>query len=42
MTRWELRQLQKKRKEERTAQIINMVGGVLFALMIGAVFFFAR
>lgn len=42
MTRWELRQLQKKRKEERRAQIINMVGGVLFALMIGAVFFFAR
>ena len=42
MTRRELRQLQKKRKEERRAQIINMIGGVLFALIIGAVFFFAR
>lgn len=42
MTRWELKQLQKKRKEERRAQIINMVGGMLFALMLGAVFFFAR
>ena len=42
MIRWGLKQLQKRRKEERRAQIINMVGGVLFALMIGAVFFFAR
>lgn len=42
MTRWELGQLQKRRKEERRAQIINMIGGVLFALMIGGVFFFAR
>ena len=42
MTRWELRQLQKKRKEERKAHILNMVGCVLFALIIGGVFFFAR
>lgn len=42
MTRWALRQLQKKRKEERKAQIISMVGAVLFGLMIGGVFFFAR
>ena len=42
MTRWELKQLQKKRKEERKAQIIGMVGAVLFGLMIGGVFFFAR
>lgn len=42
MTRWELKQLQKKRKEERKAQIIGMVGCVLFALIIGGVFFFAR
>lgn len=42
MTRWELRQLQKKRKEERKAQILDMVGAILFALIIGGVFFFAR
>lgn len=42
MTRYTLRQLQKQRKEERKAQILNMVGGVLFALIIGGVFFFAR
>lgn len=42
MTRWELRQLQKKRKEKRKAQILDMVGAMLFALMIGGVFFFAR
>ena len=42
MTRWELRQLQKKRKEERKAHILDMVGAILFALIIGGVFFFAR
>ena len=42
MTSYTLRQLQKQRKEERKAQILNMVGGVLFALIIGGVFFFAR
>lgn len=42
MTRWELRQLQKKRKEERKAQIMGMVGAILFALIMGGVFFFAR
>lgn len=42
MTRWELRQLQKKRKEERKAQALDMVGAILFALIIGGVFFFAR
>ena len=42
MTRWALRQLQKKRKEERKAQIMGMVGAVLFGLVIGGVFFFAR
>ena len=30
MTRYTLRQLQKKRKEERRAQIISMVGGRAF------------
>lgn len=42
MTRWALRQLQKKRKEERKAQILDMVGAILFALILGGVFFFAR
>lgn len=42
MTRWATRQIIKKRKEERKAHILNMVGGVLFALIIGGVFFFAR
>lgn len=42
MTRWELRQLQKQRKEERKAQILSMVGVVLFGLAIGSIFFFAR
>lgn len=42
MTRWALRQLQNKRKEERKAQILDMVGAILFALIIGGVFFFAR
>lgn len=42
MTRWALRQLQKQRKEERKAQIMGMVGAVLFGLVIGGVFFFAR
>ena len=42
MTRWALRQLQKQRKEERKAQILDMVGAILFALIIGGVFFFAR
>lgn len=42
MTRWAVRQLQKKRKEERKAQILDMVGAILFALILGGVFFFAR
>lgn len=42
MTRWALRELQKKRKEERKARILDMVGCVLFALILGGVFFFAR
>lgn len=42
MTQWALRQLQKQRKEERKAQIMGMVGAVLFGLVIGGVFFFAR
>lgn len=42
MTRYALRQLQKKRKEERKAQILNMVGGVLFALIMGLCFFYAK
>lgn len=42
MTRWELKQLQKQRREERQDQIMGMVGAVLFALIIGGVFFFAR
>lgn len=42
MTRWALRQLQQRRKEERRAQILNMVGAVVFALILGGVFFFAR
>lgn len=42
MTRWALRQLQKQRKEERKAQILDMVGAILFALIMGGVFFFAR
>lgn len=42
MTRWELRQLQKQRKEERKAQTLDMVGAILFALIMGGVFFFAR
>ena len=42
MTRWALRQLEKKRKEERKAQALDILGAVLFGLMIGGVFFFAR
>lgn len=42
MTRWELRQLQKKRKEERKARALSMVGAVLFGLMVGAMLLFAR
>lgn len=42
MTHYTKRQIIKKRKEERKARIINMVGCVLFALIIGGVFFFAR
>lgn len=42
MTRWTARQLQKKRKEERKAQIIDMVGVILFALIVGACMIFAR
>lgn len=42
MTRWALRQLQKQRREERRDQIMGMVGAVLFGLMVGACFFFAR
>lgn len=42
MTRWELRQLQKQRKEERRDQIMNMVGVVFFALVIGLCMIFAR
>lgn len=42
MTHYTKRQLQKKRKEERKAQIINMVGAVLFALIVGLCFFYAR
>ena len=36
------RQELKRRKEERKAHIMNMVGAVLFALVIGGVLFFAR
>lgn len=42
MTHYTKRQIIKKRKEERKAQIMNMVGAVLFALIIGLCFFFAR
>lgn len=42
MTRYTLRQLQKRRKEERKAHILNMVGVVLFALVIGLCMIFAR
>ena len=42
MTRWALRQLQKKRKEERKAHILDMVGAIVFALIIGGCLFFAR
>lgn len=42
MTRWQLRQLQKKREEERKAQMLDMVGAMLFALILGGVFLFAR
>ena len=42
MTQWQLRQLQQRRKEERRAQLINMMGAVAFALVIGGIMFFAR
>lgn len=42
MTRWALRQLQKQRREERRDQIMGMAGAVLFGLILGGVFFFAR
>lgn len=42
MTRYTLRQIQKKRKEERRDQILNMVGVVLFALVIGLCMIFAK
>ena len=42
MTHYTTRQIIRKRKEERHAQIMGMVGCVLFALIIGGVFFFAR
>lgn len=42
MTHWQVRQLQQRRKEERRAQILDMLGAVAFALMIGGILFFAR
>ncbi len=42
MTRYTLRQLEKKRKEERRDQIMSMVGVVFFALVIGLCMIFAR
>lgn len=42
MTRWELRQLEKQRKEKRKEQALDMLGAILFGLVIGGVFFFAR
>ena len=38
MTRWQLRQIQEKRKEERKAHITGMIGAILFGLVIGACF----
>lgn len=42
MTHYTKRQIIKKRKEERKAQIMGMVGAILFALILGGVLFFAR
>lgn len=42
MSRWTARQLQKKRKEERKAQIMGMVGAIAFAIIVGLCLFYAR
>ena len=42
MTHYTTRQIIRKRKEERKAQIMGMVGAVIFAVILGACLFFAR